>query len=115
MSSIEDEDAVLQHIVQYLSAALLPRVVIFIFRQNPVKVVVENPIYQIINILKMVIEGLTVDAAVLYNILNGDLAQGFFFQKISQMTQIFSWGILCCKVLEKRRSLGNLREFFREY
>ena len=27
----------------------------------------------------------------------------------------FSWGILCCRVLGKRRSLWNLREFFREY
>ena len=30
------------------------------------------------------------------------------------MTQIFSWGILCCRVLGKRRSLGGLREFFKE-
>ena len=29
------------------------------------------------------------------------------------MTQIFSWGILCCRVLGKRRSLGGLREFFK--
>jgi len=81
---IQDEGLVVQHRLKDLQKALLPRLVGLFPRQRPAGILLTAPLHQIVNILEVVVKGHAVDAAVLRNIIDGDLVQRLLQQQMLQ-------------------------------
>ena len=79
---VHDEGLVVLHGLEELQKALLPRLVGLVARQRSAGVLLARPFDQIVNILEVVVKRHAVDAAVLRDIADGDLAQGLLQQQI---------------------------------
>ena len=82
MVHVQDKRLVVKHSLEYLQKALLPCVIGLFALQSLLCVLHAAPFYKVVNILKMVIKGHAVDAAVLGDIVDCDFVERLFQQQI---------------------------------
>ena len=79
---------VLLYIAQQLQQALLPQQGPVVLPQQGHRLLLEHPAHQVIDILKVIVKGLTFQAAVVGQLPDGDFIQGlldhFFLQRLAQ-------------------------------
>ena len=73
---IERKGAIIGEILEKRNDVLMPMVIDDLFGQDTVRVLLKDPFEQIIDIIKMIVKGLPVDAAYLNKILNGYFIHG---------------------------------------
>ena len=84
MEGVEDEQAVRLHIGEQGGDAFLPVIQINFVDDQAVDVLLQRPVQQIVDILKMIIKGLTADFRIVRDILNGDAVQRRLRQELFQ-------------------------------
>ena len=82
MVDIHNEWLVVLHGLKELQKALLPRLVGLVACERLAGVLLTRPFDKVVNVLEVVVKRHAVDAAVLRDIADGDLAQGLLQQQI---------------------------------
>ena len=81
---IEDKGLVVLHGLEDLQQSLLPRFVGFFAREGAARVLLAAPLNKVVNVLEVVIKGHAVDAAVLGDVVDGDLVERLLQQQMLQ-------------------------------
>ena len=79
---VQNERLILPHGPEDLQEALLPGVVRFLLLERAARVLQTRPLHKIVNVLEVVVKRHAVDAAVLGNVVDGDLRERLFEQQI---------------------------------
>ena len=81
---IQKKGLIFPHCLKDPEIALLPCVIALPALQQPVGILITGPFDEVIDILEVIVKGHAADAAVLGNVVDGDLLQGLFPQEIFQ-------------------------------
>ena len=82
MVDVHNEGLVVLHGLKELQKALLPCLIGLVARERAACVLEARPLDKVVDVLKMIVKRHAVDAAVLRDIADGDLAQGLLQQQI---------------------------------
>ena len=82
MVDVHNKRLIVLHGLEKLQKALLPCLIGLVARERAARVLLTRPLDKIVDVLKMIVKRHAVDAAVLGNIADGDLAQRFLQQQI---------------------------------
>ena len=75
MKRVENEHPVFLHVDEQGGDAFLPVIQIDFVGDQMARVLLQRPVQQVVNILKMIIKGFTADFRIVRDILNGDVIQ----------------------------------------
>ena len=84
IEDIQNEGAVIHEVLEPLNDVVAPHFITNLMRQRLVGILLKHPLQKIVNIVKMIVEGLPVYFTVLHYINNGYLIQRLFFQQLLQ-------------------------------
>ena len=84
IEDVQNEAAVILKILKPFDDVFAPLIVVYLMRKSLVSILFKHPLEQIINIIKMIIEGLTVYAALLNKVLDGYFVDRFYRQHFLQ-------------------------------